>query len=116
MKFKLIVALVDDDQTATVLKTAREGGATGSTVVSSARGEGLKPAKTFLGLDLEAQRDMVLLLVEGHLAREILERIAHACAFDDNPGRGIAFQIDIDDAVGLGTQLGTIRSEIEEKI
>lgn len=116
MKFKLIVALVDDDQTATVLKTAREAGATGSTVVSSARGEGLKPAKTFLGLDLEAQRDMVLLLVEGHLAREILERIALTCAFDDNPGRGIAFQIDIDDAVGLGTQLGTIRSEIEEKI
>ena len=28
MKFKLIVALVDDDQTETVLKTARAGGAT----------------------------------------------------------------------------------------
>jgi hypothetical protein len=116
MKFKLIVALVDDDQTETVLKTARAGGATGATVVSSARGEGLKPAKTFLGLDLEGQRDMVLFLVEGTLARAILEAIATACGFDETPGTGIAFQIDIDDAVGLGTQLGTIRSEIAEKI
>ena len=116
MKFKLIVALVDDDQTETVLKTAREGGATGSTVVTSARGEGLRPAKTFLGLDLEGQRDVVLLLVEGHLARDILERIATACGFDERTGTGIAFQIDIDDAVGLASQIGTISTEIEEKI
>jgi hypothetical protein len=116
MKFKLIVALVDDHQTGTVLKTAREGGATGATVITSARGEGLKPAKTFFGLDLEAQRDMVLLLVEGHLSRRILETIAKACKFDETPGTGIAFQVDIEDAVGLTSQIGTISSEIEEEI
>ncbi|MDH3472829.1 MAG: P-II family nitrogen regulator [Rhodospirillales bacterium] len=116
MKFKLIVALVDDHQTGTVLKTAREGGATGATVITSARGEGLKPAKTFFGLDLEAQRDMVLLLVEAHLSRRIIEAIAKACEFDETPGTGIAFQVDIEDAVGLSSQIGTISSEIEEEI
>lgn len=116
MKFKLIVALVDDHQTQTVVQTAREAGATGSTVITSARGAGLKPSKTFLGLDLEGQRDVVLLLVEGHLSRSILERIAEACHFDDSHGTGIAFQIDIEDAVGLTSQIGTISSEIEEKI
>ena len=69
MKFKLIVALISDHETELVLKTARDAGATGSTVVTSARGEGLKPIKTFLGLDLESQRDVILLLVEGHLCR-----------------------------------------------
>ena len=116
MKFKLIVALVNDHQTETVLKTAREGGATGATVITSARGEGLKPAKTFFGLDLEAQRDMILLLVEGHLSRRILEAITKVGEFDETPGTGIAFQVDIEDAVGLTSQIGTISSEIEEEI
>ncbi len=116
MKFKLIVAFVPDDETELVLQTAREAGATGSTVITSARGEGLKPAKTFFGLDLEGTRDMVLLLVEGHLSRAILECIAGACHFDDTPGTGIAFQVDIEDAVGLTSQIGTISEEIEEKL
>ena len=116
MKFKLIVALVNDHMTEAVVRTAREGGATGSTVVTSARGTGLRPAKTFLGLDLEGQRDVILLLVEGHLSREILERIAKVGRFDEEPGSGIAFQIDIEDAVGLASQLETISSEIEDKI
>jgi hypothetical protein len=116
MKFKLIVALVPDDETELVLQTAREAGATGSTVITSARGEGLKPAKTFFGLDLEGTRDMVLLLVEGHLSRAILEHIAQACHFDDTKGTGIAFQVDIEDAMGLTSQIGTISEEIEEKL
>jgi hypothetical protein len=116
MKLKLIVVLVTDEETDLVLKTAREEGATGSTVITSARGEGLKPVKTFFGLDLESQRDVVLLLVEGHLSRTMLERIAEVGHFDDTPGTGIAFQIDIEDAVGLASQIATISSEIEEKI
>ena len=116
MQFKLIIALVGDEERDLVLKTAREAGATGSTVITSARGEGLKPAKTFLGLELESQRDVILLLVESHMSRTILERIAEVAHFDDTPGGGIAFQIDIEDAVGLGSQIKQISSEIEEKI
>lgn len=116
MKFKLIIALVDDHQTESVLHAAREAGATGSTVITGARGEGLKPPKTFLGLDLAGQRHMVLLVVEEHLSRAILERIAQECDFDDTPGTGIAFQIDIEDACGLASQIGTISSEIEDQI
>ena len=116
MKFKLIVALVTDDVTETVIETAREAGATGCTVITSARGEGLKPTKTFLGLTLEGLRDVVLLLVEQHLSRHILETIAEAGRFDEDPGKGIAFQIDIEDAVGLTSQIATIENEIEDQI
>jgi len=116
MKFKLIMAMVDNHQTETVLATARAEGATGATVITSARGEGLKPAKTFLGLELAGQRDVVLLLVEEHLGRVILERVAEACEFDETPGTGIALQIDIEDAVGLASQIGTICCEIEDQL
>ncbi|MCP4392101.1 MAG: P-II family nitrogen regulator, partial [Gammaproteobacteria bacterium] len=75
MHFKLIIALTEDSITDKVVKAAREKGATGSTVISSARGEGLEVAKTFLGLSLETQRDVVLFLVEEHMSRDILETI-----------------------------------------
>ena len=54
MKLKLIVALVSDDKTDTVVDAARASGATGATIITGVRGEGLKPQKTFFGLDLAA--------------------------------------------------------------
>jgi nitrogen regulatory protein PII len=116
MKFKLIIALVTDDKTDIVTEAARRTGATGCTVINHARGEGLKPPTTFLGLTLEGQRDVVLFLVEQHLSRHILETIAREGRFDEDPGSGIAFQIDIEDAVGLTTQIETIQHEIEDQI
>jgi nitrogen regulatory protein PII len=55
MHFKLIVVMVEDQKTEAVLEAAREAGATGATVLNQARGEGLKPAKTFFGLSIESQ-------------------------------------------------------------
>jgi PII-like signaling protein len=72
MHFKLIVTLVKDEKTELILKTAREAGATGATVLEQARGEGIQSSKTFFGLNLETQRDMLMFLVEEHMSREIL--------------------------------------------
>ncbi len=116
MRFKLIVALVDDSETEAVLEAGREAGATGATIVTSCRGEGLERGRTFFGLDLTGRRDMLLFVVEEHLSRSILERIASVGAFDEKSGTGIALQIDIEDAVGLRHQIETIRSEIEDQI
>ena len=116
MHFKLIIALVDDSLTDAVLEAARESGATGSTVINNARGEGLKQSKTFLGLTLETQRDVLLFLVEQHLSRSILEVIAGIAEFDRKPGSGIAFQIDVEDAVGITDQMLSLTDVVEEKL
>ncbi len=105
MHFKLLVAFVDDNKTDAVLKAARKAGATGATVINNARGEGLNQAKTFFGLSLDTQRDMLLFLVEEHMARQILEKIAQAGEFESTPGSGIAIQIDVEDAVGVTGQV-----------
>mgnify|MGYP001250006414 FL=1 len=73
MQFKLLIAFVDDDKTRSVMQAAREAGATGATIIGNARGEGVTPTKSFFGLSLESQRDVVLFLVESHLSRHILE-------------------------------------------
>lgn len=105
MHFKLIIAFVDDGETNKIMDAAREAGATGATVINHARGEGLQKAKTFLGLALETQRDIILLLVEEHLSRQILETISRVGQFNEKPGTGIAVQIDVEDAVGVAHQV-----------
>ena len=116
MHFKLLITLVEDDKTDAIMDAAREVGATGATVINQARGEGLKQAKTFFGLNLETQRDVLLFLVEEHLSRHILEKIAEVGEFDDKPGTGIAFQIDVEDAVGVGQQIQKLSEVVEDQL
>jgi nitrogen regulatory protein PII len=116
MHFKLILVFIDINKTDTVLEAARELGATGATIINNARGEGIEKKKTFLGLNLEAQRDVILFLVEQHLSRKIIEEIARAGRFDEEPGSGIALQIDVEDAIGVLHQAKEITQIIEEEL
>jgi nitrogen regulatory protein PII len=116
MHFKLIIALVERTDTEAVLEAARAAGATGSTVISQARGEGGEKQKTFFGLNLDAARDALLLLVEEHLSRTILETIAETGRFDDKPGSGIAFQVDVEDAVGINHQIRMLTEKVKKEI
>ena len=116
MHFKLIIAFVDDSKSDTVMDAAREAGATGATVISNARGEGLEKSKTFFGLSLETQRDVLLFLVEEHLSRHILEKISEVGRFDKDAGEGIAIQIDVEDAVGVAHQVEKLVNVVEDEL
>jgi len=116
MHFKLIIALVEDKKTNRIMEAARTAGATGATILNQVRGEGVKATKTFFGLELETQRDMLMFIVEEHLSRHILEHIADIGRFDDGPGAGIAFQIDVEDIVGVGLQITKLHDVVEDKL
>ena len=116
MHFKLIICFVEDGQADAIINAARKAGATGSTIINNARGEGLTQNKTFFGLNLEMQRDIILFLVEEHISRHILETIEQAGKFDEKPGTGIAIQIDVEDAVGVSHQIQTLQNIVEEEI
>ena len=116
MHFKLIVAFVEDTKTEQIMQAAREAGATGATVINNARGEGLEEAKTFLGLTLSRQSDVLLLLVEKHLSRHILEHIGEVGEFDEKPGTGIAVVLDVEDAVGVLHQAEELGEIVEENL
>jgi nitrogen regulatory protein PII len=116
MHFKLIIALVKEDITDVIMDTAREAGATGATVLNQARGEGIEAPKTFFGLNLETQRDMLMFLVEEHLSRSIMESIAEIGKFDQHLGTGIVFQVDVEDALGVTGQINRLSDIVEERI
>jgi nitrogen regulatory protein PII len=114
MHFKLIIVMVEDRHTNEILAASREAGATGATVLNQARGEGLSPAKTFMGLSIGSQVDVIMMLVEEHLSRHILEEIAQVGQFDESPGSGIAFQVDVEDAIGVQHQISALTETVEE--
>jgi hypothetical protein len=58
----------------------------------------------------------VLLLVEEHLSRSILENICEAGEFETKPGTGIAIQIDVEDAVGIVHQAESLTDVVERQI
>ena len=116
MHFKLIVVMVEDQHTDEILAAAREEGATGATVLNQARGEGLSPTKTFLGLSVGNQVDVLLMLVEEHLCRHVLERIADVGQFDQTSGTGITFQVDVEDAIGVRHQIQALEETVEDRL
>jgi len=116
MQFKLILVFVEDSKTEKVIEAARDSGATGCTVINHARGEGIKAHKSFFGLTLTSQRDVLLLLVEEHLSREILERIGEVGEFDKEPGTGLAVQLTVEDAIGIMHQAEHLKDIVEDQL
>ena len=88
----------------------------GANVINNARGQGLSPKRTFFGLTLEVQKDVLLFVVEEHLARHILETIGKVGEFGQESGRGIAVKIDIEDAVGAAHQVETLTKAVEDEL
>jgi hypothetical protein len=116
MRFKLLLVFVEDAKTEAIIDAAREAGATGCTIINHARGEGIKAHKSFFGMTLSTQRDVLLLLVEEHLSRHILEHIGEVGEFDAEPGTGLAVQINVEDAVGILHQAEHLTEIVGEEL
>ena len=112
MNFKLIVAMVKTTETDKIVEAAQAAGSTMATIVP-ARGTGKREAKTFFGLSLEAQTDIVLFLLEQSLVEPVLNAIYEAGRFK-MPGTGIAFVVDVEGAVGLEGQIERFRKAAEK--
>jgi len=112
MRFKLIFSSVKADITDKVVDAAKDAGATGATIIP-ARGTGIGEAKTFFGLSLEAQTDIILLLVEEHIVAKILGTIKEVGEFH-KPGTGIAFVVPVEHVVGLESQMEKFKEEVRE--
>jgi len=116
MRFKLILAFVESGMSDKLLDAARSAGATGATVISNARGEGMKKTRGIFGLELTSQRDVLLFLVEQHCSRDVMETIAEVGQFDDTPGTGIALQLDVEDALGVRHQIQKLTESVKGRI
>jgi hypothetical protein len=50
------------------------------------------------------------------MSRTIIEKIAEVAEFEENPGSGIAFQLDVEDAMGVTKQIAELTEAVEEQL
>ncbi len=113
MKFKLIMTFIKPNITDDVVAAMKKAGATGATIIP-ARGTGIHEAKSFFGLTIEDQTDIVVFLVEEHVVEKLMNVIQKAGKFDQ-PGTGIAFVLPIEHVAGLASQMKVFKDQARDQ-
>jgi nitrogen regulatory protein PII len=107
LHFQLIVVIVSQGSCAPLVAAAKAAGAEGATILRG-RGSGVHEAGRFLGIPIEPEKDIMLILIDKSLTDAVLSAIVEAGELD-KPGKGIAFVLDVPRVEGI-VHLGEVVS------
>ncbi|MBE5967916.1 MAG: hypothetical protein E7255_13290 [Lachnospiraceae bacterium] len=99
--YDLILSIVSGGLFNEVMDVAKAAGATGGTLVH-ARGVGSEEAAKFLGITIQPEKDIVMILSPHEKRQKIMEAITHEFGLSTD-GKGICFSLPVSAALGLGT-------------
>ena len=97
--YKSIFSIVEKGKDVTVIEAAKEAGSKGGTIIN-ARGSGIHETSHLFHLDIEPEKEVVLILSEESAVEKITEAIAKAVRIEE-PGNGIIFVQSVDQVFGL---------------
>jgi nitrogen regulatory protein PII len=103
MEYKVIVAALKTNVTDQAVEAAKACGISGATIVPG-RGTGMHEAKTFLGLSLETQTDVVIFLAEEELVQPVMEAVQEAGRLDEH-GTGVVFVLPVEQVAGIKDEI-----------
>ncbi len=86
-----------------MVDAAKECGISGATIIPG-RGTGMGEAKTFLGLTLETQTDVVIFLTEVELVDPVMAAIETAGRLDEH-GTGVVFVLPVERVAGIKEEI-----------
>ncbi len=98
-KYELIISIVKRGYSDFVVDAARDAGATGGTIIHG-RGTGIHENQKFLGISLQPEKEMVLILVEKDKKVDTMKAICDRASFDEY-NRGICFSLPVNDVMGM---------------
>ncbi len=98
-KTQLIVAIVPQGRCPVLVTAAKEAGSEGATIVRG-RGTGVHESSKFLGVPIEPEKDLLLVLIPTELTDAVMSAIVRAGELDQ-PGHGIAFVVDVPRVEGI---------------
>lgn len=96
---ELIITIITEGYSEAAMKAAKAAGATGGTLIH-AKGLGSAEAAKFLGITIQPEKEIILILTEQQNKTSIMESINKAVGLN-TPGKGIMFAIPVDETVGL---------------
>lgn len=97
--YHLIISIVNSGYFEQVMEAAKTAGATGGTLIH-ARGLGAKEAVKYLGITIQPEKDLVLILAPREKRHAIMESITHEVGLN-TPGKGICFSLPVNQAIGM---------------
>ncbi|MCC5910805.1 MAG: P-II family nitrogen regulator [Clostridiaceae bacterium] len=97
--YNLIFVVVDRGKAEFVVDAANKAGSRGATIVN-ARGSGIHETSKLFSMEIEPEKEIVLIISECHLTEAIATSIRNALEID-KPGNGIIFIQDINKTYGL---------------
>ncbi|MBR4270204.1 MAG: P-II family nitrogen regulator [Clostridia bacterium] len=100
----LIITIVNKGFSDPVISTAKGAGAEGATIIS-ARGTGTHEEEKVLGVAIQPEKEMVLILVPKVIRKKVMRDICKSCSLTDE-GRGMTFSIPVDEAGGIVHLMG----------
>lgn len=99
LDIKCIVAIVERGKADKIVDAAKKSGASGATIFYG-RGTGESEVKKFLKVNIEASKEVILILSEKDKLRDIMTAMVVAGKLKE-PGMGIIFTLPIDNLIGL---------------
>ena len=105
MKFshEMVVCIVNDGFSDSVMTVAKKVGAKGGTVII-AKGTANAEAEKFFNITVQPEKEIVLIVVPVSIKNELLTALYKEVGLN-SPGQGIAFSLPIDKAVGLASPI-----------
>ena len=97
--YNAIYVVVDKGNAEAVIDAANEGGARGGTIVN-ARSFGIHESQKLFSLEIEPEKEEVLIIAKSEMKDKIVASIRENIKLDE-PGNGIMFVIDVNEAYGL---------------
>lgn len=99
-KYNLIVVGVKPTHTNEVIEASRKAGATGGTIIN-ARGVNNRQIEQFLGLNIQEEIEIVLIIALKEVSKDIMLEIQKVAGLHTE-GNGILFSLPVDNLVGIG--------------
>ena len=99
--YSAIFTIVDRGLGEDVVDASKEAGAKGATIIH-ARGSGIHETEMLFAMQIEPEKDVVLILAKNEMCDEIISYIRSRISIDE-PGTGIIFTLGIENAYGLST-------------
>jgi len=99
MTMRLVFVIVERGKADPLVELARNAGASGATVLY-ARGTGTPELQRLFRVQVDAMKEVIMVLAELDKAQGILAAISQAAQLDA-PGTGIAFTVDVENVVGM---------------
>lgn len=97
--YRVVTTIVDKGKAEDVISAAKEAGATGGTIING-RGSGTHETAKLFMMDIEPEKEIVMILSDIAITDSIVEAIRCRCKLSE-PGNGIVFVQDIQSAYGL---------------